>query len=70
VPRGERAYVAPIVPLYLFYALVHLLPMSVGFGNWLALKVWGRRLYLDHYEPSSIGAGQNLTGEILARRIE
>ena len=70
VPAGERAYVAPIVPLYLFYALVHLLPMSVGFGNWLALKIWGRRIYIDHYEPSSIGTGQNLTGEILTRRLE
>jgi len=51
VPKAERAYAAPIVPLYLFYALVHIAPMTVGYANWLALKLIGRRLYRDHYEP-------------------
>lgn len=52
VPREERAYAAPIVPLYLFYALVHIAPMSVGYANWIAVKLIGRRLYRDHYEPA------------------
>ena len=52
VPKQERGYVAPIVPLYLCYAVAHMAPMSVGFGNWIALKLFGRRLYRDHYEPS------------------
>ncbi|HVS78515.1 MAG TPA: glycosyltransferase family 2 protein [Steroidobacteraceae bacterium] len=51
VPKSERAYAAPIVPLYLFYALVHIAPMSVGYANWIALRLLGRRLYRDHYEP-------------------
>jgi cellulose synthase/poly-beta-1,6-N-acetylglucosamine synthase-like glycosyltransferase len=51
VPKRERAYIAPIVPLYLFYAIAHLAPMTVGYANWLALKLWGRRVYRDHYEP-------------------
>jgi hypothetical protein len=51
VPKAERAYAAPIVPLYLIYALVHIAPMTVGYANWIALKVIGRRLYRDHYEP-------------------
>jgi cellulose synthase/poly-beta-1,6-N-acetylglucosamine synthase-like glycosyltransferase len=51
VPRNERAYLAPILPLYLPYALVHLVPMTVGFLNWFALRWWGRRVYHDHYEP-------------------
>jgi cellulose synthase/poly-beta-1,6-N-acetylglucosamine synthase-like glycosyltransferase len=51
VPKAERAYAAPIVPLYLFYALVHIAPMSVGYANWIAVKLIGRRLYRDHYEP-------------------
>jgi cellulose synthase/poly-beta-1,6-N-acetylglucosamine synthase-like glycosyltransferase len=51
VPKAERAYIAPIVPLYLFYALTHIAPMTVGYANWLALKLWGRRVYRDHYEP-------------------
>jgi cellulose synthase/poly-beta-1,6-N-acetylglucosamine synthase-like glycosyltransferase len=50
VPRSERGYIAPIVPLYLFYAIAHIVPMSVGFANWIALQVFGRRLYHDHYE--------------------
>jgi hypothetical protein len=49
VPRAERAYTAPIVPLYLFYAIAHIVPMTVGFANWMALQVFGRRLYRDHY---------------------
>ena len=52
VAKQERGYVAPIVPLYLCYAVAHIAPMSVGFGNWIALKLLGRRLYRDHYEPS------------------
>ena len=51
VPKAERAYIAPIVPLYLLYALTHLLPMTIGFSNFIAVRLWGRRLYKDHYEP-------------------
>lgn len=51
VPKAERAYIAPIVPLYLFYALTHIAPMTVGYANWLTMKLWGRRVYRDHYEP-------------------
>jgi cellulose synthase/poly-beta-1,6-N-acetylglucosamine synthase-like glycosyltransferase len=58
VPKAERSYTAPIVPLYLLYSMLHVVPMSVGFGNWIALKVWGRRLYRDHYE-----AGESANGE-------
>ena len=64
VPKSERAYVAPIVPLYLLYALTHLLPMTVGFGNFIAVRLWGRRLYRDHYErdPASPDAWARRTG--------
>jgi cellulose synthase/poly-beta-1,6-N-acetylglucosamine synthase-like glycosyltransferase len=50
VPRAERAYTAPIVPLYLFYAIGHIVPMTVGFANWMALQIVGRRVYRDHYD--------------------
>lgn len=56
VPKAERAYIAPIVPLYLLYALTHLLPMTVGFCNFIAVRLWGRRLYKDHYEPRATSA--------------
>ena len=51
VPRQDRAYVAPILPLYLIYTLIHVVPMTIGFGNWIAVRLWGRRIYRDHYEP-------------------
>jgi cellulose synthase/poly-beta-1,6-N-acetylglucosamine synthase-like glycosyltransferase len=50
VPRAERAYAAPIVPLYLCYALAHIVPMTVGFANYIAIRGFGRRIYHDHYE--------------------
>jgi cellulose synthase/poly-beta-1,6-N-acetylglucosamine synthase-like glycosyltransferase len=50
VPKRERSYVAPIVPLYLCYALVHVIPMTVGFLNYFALRMFHRRIYQDHYE--------------------
>jgi cellulose synthase/poly-beta-1,6-N-acetylglucosamine synthase-like glycosyltransferase len=50
VPKAERGYIAPIVPLYLCYAVAHIVPMTVGYGNFFALKLWGRRVYQDHYE--------------------
>jgi cellulose synthase/poly-beta-1,6-N-acetylglucosamine synthase-like glycosyltransferase len=61
VPKEERAYCAPIVPLYLSYALVHIIPMSVGFANFFWLRLFGRRLYQDHYEsptdPTLVNGG-------------
>lgn len=70
VPKAERAYAAPIVPLYLFYALVHIAPMTVGYANWIALKVIGRRLYRDHYEPDirELPEPQGMPG-LAARRL-
>jgi hypothetical protein len=50
VPKSERAYAAPIVPLYLVYALVHLAPMTVGYANYFSLRLFRRRIYQDHYE--------------------
>lgn len=66
VPRAERGYIAPIVPLYLLYALTHLIPMTVGFGNFIALQLWGRRLYRDHYEGPTGAAGT--AAGLVARR--
>jgi cellulose synthase/poly-beta-1,6-N-acetylglucosamine synthase-like glycosyltransferase len=56
VPKSERAYVAPIVPIYLLYAIAHIVPMTVGYANWIWVKLFGRRLYHDHYEPRPRGA--------------
>ncbi len=69
VPRAERAYTAPIVPLYLFYALVHIAPMSVGYANWIAVRLIGRRLYRDHYEPAEATLRASFGLQSLARRL-
>jgi cellulose synthase/poly-beta-1,6-N-acetylglucosamine synthase-like glycosyltransferase len=50
VPKRERAYIAPILPIYFVYVLAHIAPITVGFANWVALRLWGRRLYRDHYQ--------------------
>jgi len=56
VPKAERGYIAPIVPLYLCYAIAHIVPMTVGFGNFFALRLFRRRVYQDHYEnPADLG---------------
>ena len=71
VPKSERAYAAPIVPLYLFYALVHIAPMTVGYANWIALRLIGRRVYRDHYEPETIELPESRSGghTLAARRL-
>lgn len=50
VPKGERLYVLPVVPLYFFYSLAQIVPATVGYADWLSLKLWGRRIWGDHYQ--------------------
>jgi cellulose synthase/poly-beta-1,6-N-acetylglucosamine synthase-like glycosyltransferase len=50
LPRGERLRHALTIPLYPFYALLQYLPMTIGVANWLTLRVFGRRVYDDHYD--------------------
>jgi cellulose synthase/poly-beta-1,6-N-acetylglucosamine synthase-like glycosyltransferase len=49
LPARERARALLIAPVYFFYSLLHLLPMSLGYLNWIAMRACGRRLYRDHY---------------------
>jgi cellulose synthase/poly-beta-1,6-N-acetylglucosamine synthase-like glycosyltransferase len=50
-PR-ERWHVLPIVPIYPIYALAHIVPSTIGYLNWFSVRLWGRRLYRDHYQPA------------------
>jgi cellulose synthase/poly-beta-1,6-N-acetylglucosamine synthase-like glycosyltransferase len=52
VGRRERWQVLPIVPLYPIYALAHIVPSTIGYINWLTVRLWGRRVYRDHYQPA------------------
>jgi cellulose synthase/poly-beta-1,6-N-acetylglucosamine synthase-like glycosyltransferase len=51
VSRRERRTLLAVVPLYPLYAILHVIPATVGYVNWLAVRLWGRRVYRDHYEP-------------------
>ena len=50
VPRGDRRYVLPAVPMYFFYAHFQIAPTAVGYANWMSLKLWGKRIWGDHYQ--------------------
>ena len=53
VPPRERRPLLPIVPLYFFYALAHIVPVSVGYANWVSVRLRGRRLFADHYQEEA-----------------
>jgi cellulose synthase/poly-beta-1,6-N-acetylglucosamine synthase-like glycosyltransferase len=53
VPRGERLHLLPMVPLYGFYVLFLIVPISLGYLNWLSLRVAGRRVFRDHYQDEA-----------------
>ncbi len=57
LPRGERARHLAIVPFYGIYALLMMLPVALGYLNQLTLRVFGRRVYADHYMPVVAAAG-------------
>jgi cellulose synthase/poly-beta-1,6-N-acetylglucosamine synthase-like glycosyltransferase len=40
---------APVVPVYFFYALAQIVPATIGYVNWFTLRWAGARLYQDHY---------------------
>ena len=50
VPAGERLRYLPVVPVYFFYALTQAVPNGLGFANWFALRLTGRRVWRDHYQ--------------------
>lgn len=52
VGRGHRRSALGIVPIYPLYALAHIVPATVGYLNWFALRLWGRRVYRDHYQSA------------------
>jgi hypothetical protein len=54
----------PVLPIYFFYALWQVAPTTLGYANWVSLRLVGRRVYRDHFEteagaarPPANGAG-------------
>lgn len=50
VPRGERRGLAAVVPVYFFYSLLQIVPATVAYLNWFGMRLFGRRLFHDHYQ--------------------
>lgn len=50
VGRGHRRELLYVIPIYPFYAFAHLVPATLGYLNWFTLRLWGRRVYRDHYQ--------------------
>jgi cellulose synthase/poly-beta-1,6-N-acetylglucosamine synthase-like glycosyltransferase len=48
-PPRHRLEHVPCAVAYLFYALAHLVPQTIGFLNWICLRIAGRRIYRDHF---------------------
>jgi hypothetical protein len=48
-PRLRASTLAVAIPFFVFYAAAHVVPIAVGYMNWLSLKAFGRRVYRDHY---------------------
>jgi hypothetical protein len=42
-----------VVPLYPLYAIAHVVPATIGYLNWFTLRLWGRRVYRDYYQPAT-----------------
>ncbi len=54
LPAGERARHIASLPFYGFYALLQYAPMTVGYLNLLTLRLFGFRLYADHYAAEAM----------------
>lgn len=50
VPFRERARLLFTTPVYFFYALMHIVPITIGYLNWISLKLFRRRMYKDHFQ--------------------
>jgi cellulose synthase/poly-beta-1,6-N-acetylglucosamine synthase-like glycosyltransferase len=55
VPRQERNFIYPIIPLYLVYAMLQTAATAIGYTNWITLRLFGRRLVKDHYDDGEEG---------------
>ncbi len=54
LPARERLKSLATVPFYFFYGLLQLVPVAVGYINWLSCRLGGRRLYADHYDSAPL----------------
>jgi cellulose synthase/poly-beta-1,6-N-acetylglucosamine synthase-like glycosyltransferase len=50
VVKGERKHLATSVPLFYLYQLLHVVPITIGYANWITLRYFGRRVFHDHFQ--------------------
>jgi cellulose synthase/poly-beta-1,6-N-acetylglucosamine synthase-like glycosyltransferase len=50
VVKGNRRHLIASVPLFYLYQLLHIVPVTIGYVNWLSLRYFGRRVYRDHFQ--------------------
>ena len=50
VPRKEQKNLVPAAFLYFMYALMAIVPTTIGYANWFTLRATGRRIVNDHYQ--------------------
>jgi hypothetical protein len=50
VGRSDRRYLLVVAFIYFFYAVAHIVPVTVGLLNWVTLRLLGLRVYRDHYQ--------------------
>jgi hypothetical protein len=56
--KGSRRHLIASVPLFYLYQLVHIVPVTIGYANWLSLRYLGRRVYRDHFQDEESLAGE------------
>ena len=44
----------PLIPFFFFYALFLVIPTTLGYLNWISLRLFGVRLYADHYDADPV----------------
>ncbi|HEX8618013.1 MAG TPA: glycosyltransferase family 2 protein [Thermoanaerobaculia bacterium] len=50
VVKGDRKHLVSSVPLFYLYELLHIVPVTIGYANWLTLRYFGRRIFRDHFQ--------------------
>ncbi|NNC77760.1 MAG: glycosyltransferase family 2 protein [Woeseiaceae bacterium] len=42
------------MPLFFLYCIALVVPTGIGYLNWICLRLFGRRVYADHYDDSPV----------------
>ncbi|HEX8255860.1 MAG TPA: hypothetical protein VF846_22160, partial [Thermoanaerobaculia bacterium] len=50
VVKGDRKHLIASVPLFYLYQLLHIVPVTIGYANWITLRYLGRRVFRDHFQ--------------------